>query len=44
MKAKTIKNNIINFKFCKEVLFEHGCANRDDNNGHNEDAEKLKKK
>lgn len=27
----------------KEVLFEHGCANRDDNNGHNEDAEKLKK-
>ena len=27
----------------KEVLFEHGCANRDDSNGHNEDAEKLKK-
>ena len=24
----------------KEVLFEHGCANRDDSNGHNEDAEK----
>lgn len=27
----------------KEVLLEHGCANRDDNNGHNKEAEQLKK-
>lgn len=27
----------------KEVLLEHGCANRNDNNGHDKDAEQLKK-
>ncbi|MGN0394955.1 MAG: tetratricopeptide repeat protein [Coprococcus sp.] len=26
----------------KEILIAHGCANRDDHNGHNEDAQRLK--
>ncbi len=26
----------------KDVLIEHGCANRDDHNGHNKDAQTLK--
>jgi len=40
-KNKTENLNIL--KEAREVLCENGCANRNDDNGHSEEAEKLKK-
>ena len=41
-KNKTNDQNIEILKDAREVLCEDGCANRDNNNGHSKDAEKLK--
>jgi tetratricopeptide (TPR) repeat protein len=40
---KDVERAIRQLKAARNVLTEEGCANPDDPNGHNEDAEKLKK-
>lgn len=40
---KNVERAIRQLKAARNVLTEEGCANLDDPNGHNEDAEKLKK-
>ena len=40
---KDLQRAIRQLKAARNVLTEEGCANPDDPNGHNEDAEKLKK-
>lgn len=40
---KDVERVIRQLKAARNVLTEEGCANPDDPNGHNEDAEKLKK-
>ena len=40
---KDVQRAIRQLKAARNVLTEEGCANPDDANGHNEDAEKLKK-
>lgn len=37
-----INDVIATLEEAKNVLIEHGCANRDDDNGHNKDAQTLK--
>ena len=41
--SKSIKNAIQTYEEAIEVLTEEGCANKDNNNGHNKKAEQLKK-
>lgn len=41
--SKSIKNAIQTYESAIEVLTEKGCANKDNDNGHNEEAEQLKK-
>lgn len=39
---ESIKNAIKIYESAIDILTEKGCANKDNNNGHNQDAEKLK--
>lgn len=41
--SESIKNAIQTYEKAIEVLTEKGCANKDDDNGHNKKAEQLKK-
>lgn len=41
--SKSIKNAIQTYEKAIEVLTEKGCANKDNDNGHNKKAEQLKK-
>ena len=41
--SKSIKNAIQTYEKAIDILTEKGCANKDDDNGHNKKAEQLKK-
>ncbi len=42
-KQESIKNAIDTYESAINVLTEEGCANKNDNNGHNQNAQQLKK-